>query len=309
MAPRVIAVLPTYQRRQLLISTLTDTLTQTRPPDIIVVVDNDDSSETKSAVQQLMQSHPECDIRYVAAPDNLGSAGGWEFGMKHIMPEVCDTDWIMTLDDDDPPQGIDHLGKMYHFANAQRQDVEKLGAVGIVGSRFNWKTGYLVRLDDQELTGAVPVDYVGSNHLAMYSGEMMRSEGVFFGGLFFGHTEVEYCLRMRALGYQIRANGTMWLDARKRNGRLGITVRPNRKSKIHWKRYYVTRNYIYMMRKARKPWLALKRALIQVFAKPLYTLPSSPRIAFRAFQMGLRATWDGYRGNMGKTVDPATFKS
>ena len=309
LTPRVIAVLPTYRRLDLLISTLKATIAQTRPPEIIVIVDNENCANTKAAIESLIVEFPSCDLRYVSAPDNLGSAGGWEFGIKYILPEVQDADWIMTLDDDDPPQGNDHLEKMYEFANQQRTAHERLGAVGIVGARFNWQTGYLERLDDQELVGAVPVDYVGSNHLAMYSGAMMRDEGVFFGGLFFGHTEVEYCLRMRGLGYEFRANGEMWMDARRRNNRVGIQVRPDRQCKIHWKRYYVTRNYIYMMRNAKKPWLALKRALIQVFAKPLYTLPSSPRRAFRGFCMGLRAAWDGYRGNMGKTVDPATFRS
>ena len=55
--------------------------------------------------------------------------------------------------------------------------------------------------------------------------------------------------------------------------------------------------------------LALKQALIQIALKPLYTVPSDWQLAQRGFKSAVRATVDGFRGNMGRTVKPDDFTS
>ena len=300
---RVFAILPTYRRQELLADTLSKTFAQSRPPDHLVVVDNENSDETRRIVDGFVERP----VTFLQAPENLGSAGGWALGMQEALDHAAPCDWIATLDDDDPPQSNEELERMYEFAVAQADQHADLAAVGIVGARFNWRSGYLVRVPDEELTGAVSVDYVGSGHGAMYSVKVMRDRGMFRSDLFFGHTEIEYCLRLRRAGYRVLACGDLWRAERVATGRMGIRVAPDRICQIKWQKYYVTRNYIFMMREFRRYDLALKRALIQSVAKPLYTLTRSPATAYRGFKLGLRASIDGFVGRMGRTVDPSEF--
>lgn len=307
-AGRVFGILPTYRRQALLLDTLQKTMQQVRPPDCLVVVDNESSPQTRTIVEEFHKGWPELRLIFLDAGENRGSAGGWALGMAEALQVAQDNDWILTLDDDDPPMSETELSDMYRFGESQRAEVEKLGAVGIVGARFNWRTGYLVRPQDDELVGPVEVDYVGSGHCAMYSAAMMKDLGPFRADLFFGHTEVEYCLRLKRSGYRVIANGDLWRKRRADAGRLGVQLRPDRRCVIKWQKYYVTRNYIFTMRQAGKTNLALKRALIQTVVKPLYTLPSSPRRAWRGFRLAWRASVDGFRGRMGRTLEPFEFK-
>ena len=304
---RVFGILPTYRRQELLADTLRKTFAQSRPPDELVIVDNEQSDDTRRIVDGFAERHRAVPVTFLQAPENLGSAGGWELGMTEALRRARPHDWIATLDDDDPPQAEDELERMYQFAVRQHTEHADLAAVGIVGARFNWRTGYLTRVPDGELTGPVSVDYVGSGHGAMYLAKVMQDMGVFRGELFFGHTEIEYCLRLRRAGYRVLANGVVWREHRAASGRLGIRPVPERLCVIKWQKYYVTRNYIFMMREFRRYDLALKRALIQSVAKPLYTLTRSPATAYRGFKLGLRASIDGFVGRMGRTVDPSEF--
>ncbi|MDA9859197.1 glycosyltransferase family 2 protein [Rubripirellula sp.] len=305
---RIFGILPTYRRQDLLADTLNKIMRQVRAPDVLVVVDNESNAETKKIVDDFDRQRNDVDVIFMDAGENLGSAGGWALGMTEALKHSQDHDWILTLDDDDPPMWEHEISDMFSFAQMQLENTEDLGAVGIVGARFNWKTGYLVRPLDDELQGPVEVDYVGSGHSAMYRADVMREVGGFRGELFFGHTEIDFCLRLRAAGYKVIANGDLWRKRRTEAGRLGLSLKPSRKVALTWKKYYVTRNYIFLMLDFSRRDLALKRALIQTIAKPLYTLPSSPSLAFEGFRLGLKASLDGFRGNMGRTIDPAAFR-
>lgn len=301
---RVFGILLTYRRQQLFTEMLQKICTQQRLPDCLVVIDNEASDETESISRRFQKTHPEAHWVHLRAPQNLGSAGGWAWGMETALELANDRDWVLTLDDDNPPEHEGLLRQMFTFAETQKERDPKLGAVGIVGARFNWRTGNLVRLDDEELTGPVSVDYVGNGHMAMYSVGMIRNIGPFQRELFFGHTEVEFGLRMRRAGYQALANGDLWKQRRVQRNKIGFQPKPRKTCEIHWRKYYVTRNYIRTMVSFGRPDLALKRAFLQIVVKPLATMLVSPRRAYYGWRLGCRAAWDGFRGNMGATLDP-----
>ena len=303
---RVFAVLPTYRRQLLFAEMLRKVLDQDRPPDWIVIVDNESNDETEAISQRFRMTQPDRPWIYLRSPENLGSAGGWAYGMEAVLEHANDQDWILTLDDDNPPENAELLRRMFDFAEIQRQADPHLGAVGVVGARFNWWTGNLVRVRDEELSGPVSVDYVGNGHMAMYSVRLIREIGPFRGDLFFGHTEVEFGLRLRRAGYRVLAHGDVWKQRRIRKNKIGIKRKPRRTCEIHWRKYYVTRNYIAMMLQFGRLDLALKRALIQVVVKPVATLLVSPRRAYYGWRLGLRAAWDAFRGKMGPTLNPVS---
>lgn len=307
-APKLIALLPTYGRQQLLLSTLESIMAQTRPPDAFVIVDNEDSDETEAIVEAFREDHRSVEVTLVRSPENLGSAGGWALAFDRAVPETSDEDWFVTLDDDDPPIFPDELEKVFQLALSSRDNSKKVAAVGIVGARFNWAKGVLVRPKDFELSGPVEVDYVGSGHGAMYSAAVVRRFGGFRPELFFGFTEVEYCLRLRRDGYQIYAHGDLWRKRRENAGRLGLELRPSRVCTAKWKKYYSIRNYIFMMVNFGRYDLAIRQAVIQIVLKPLFTAPKDFGLAVRGFRMALRAVSDGFMKRMGQTVTPTTFK-
>ena len=81
---RVFGVLPTFRRQELLVDTIRQVAAQTRTPDVVIVVDNESSDETRAIVTGPGSELPQLTIRYLRAPDNPGSAGGWEFGMNAV---------------------------------------------------------------------------------------------------------------------------------------------------------------------------------------------------------------------------------
>lgn len=305
--PRLIGIMPTCGRQELLAQTLDSIAAQTRPPDLVVIVDNEASPDTRTVIDVFLQKEQCFDVKLVDSLENLGSAGGWALAIESALPEVHDDDWFVTLDDDDPPLFQDELERVFNFAIEQKGRDEKTAAVGIVGARFNWETGFLVRLEDHELDGVIEVDYVGNNNLAMYSVGVVRRHGGFRGELFFGHTEVDFCLRLRDLGYGVFANGTLWKRRREFANRMKLDVKPDRMCTDRWKKYYVIRNYIYIMLHFKRLDLALKQAFIQVVVKPLYTLPRDPGLAFRGFLLAVRASFDGLTKRMGRTLTPRNF--
>jgi rhamnopyranosyl-N-acetylglucosaminyl-diphospho-decaprenol beta-1,3/1,4-galactofuranosyltransferase len=95
-APRVTAVVVTWNRRELLAETLSALRSQSRPPDSVVVVDNasDDGTADMLAEQD--------GLDVVTLPANTGGAGGFSAGLQRVMARH-EADWLWLMDDDGVP--------------------------------------------------------------------------------------------------------------------------------------------------------------------------------------------------------------
>ena len=295
---RLYGVLLTYRRQAMLADTLRRIARQSRSLDKLLVVDCEASVATEKVVQEVARE-AHFPIVYRATAENRGSAGGWAFGMRCVLEEANDSDWIMPLDDDDPPVFDHEFEEMERFAAEARSRDQSIGGVGVVGARFNWWTGLINRVPDEDLAGAVEVDFVGNGHVPLYSVAAVRSVGVFDEALFFGYTEVEYGLRLKHAGYQILAHGALWFERRNQMGRRQRRMTRSRTCRVSWSRYYVTRNYLYIMLRFRRLDLACKQVLLQCGIKPFLTLFVRPLDAYRGFKVAVQATWDAARGQMG----------
>jgi rhamnopyranosyl-N-acetylglucosaminyl-diphospho-decaprenol beta-1,3/1,4-galactofuranosyltransferase len=87
---RIIAIVVTHNRRDLLARCVTALQSQTRPADKVLVINNDSRDGTVEMLQQR-------GIEFVTQP-NVGSAGGWHKGIEIAMSEGFDAVWLM--DDD-----------------------------------------------------------------------------------------------------------------------------------------------------------------------------------------------------------------
>lgn len=300
-------VLVTYRRPADLADMLQRLAEQDRQLDTLLVVDNDPDESARPVIEAARRAPAGLGatrLTYLATASNLGPAGGIAAGMRQVLPHAGDDDWVVPLDDDDPPPSHDLLAELERFAEHLREQHPDLGAVGMCGARFEPGLARSVRVPDDELVGSVPSDWIGGNGYPFYSVRAIRSVGVFDDRLFFGFDDLEYGLRMSGAGFPIFAHGGLWRLHRTAVGRLDMTGVPARTlGASSWRRYYSLRNLIYILRKHGHP-VGAARLAARGVAKPLYNLPRQPALAARHLSLNARAIADGYRGRMGLTVPP-----
>jgi GT2 family glycosyltransferase len=96
-APRVAAVVVTYNRRDMLLEALAAVHAQSRAPDAVIVVDNASADGTAAAVRAQFPAAHLAELRR-----NYGGAGGFAYGMRLALAEAADLIWLM--DDDTVPE-------------------------------------------------------------------------------------------------------------------------------------------------------------------------------------------------------------
>jgi GT2 family glycosyltransferase len=305
--PAIHGVLVTYRRPDDLALMVRRLAEQERGLDTLLIVDNDPTESARRLATGLETGDGARDgpkVTYVASGANLGPAGGIALGMRHVLGHAADHDWVVPLDDDNPPRRPDMFAELERFATRLREQEPTVGAVGVCGARFEVTQGRGVRIPDHELTGAVRSDWIGGDSFPLYSVHAVRAVGVFDEQLFFGFEELEYGLRMGAAGYGIYVHGGLWYDDRAFFGHLADRTLPSRTlDQVTWRRYYSTRNLIYILR-TRGHHVGAARLAARSVAKPIYNLPRSPVLAARHLALNFRAILDAYRGRMGLTVSP-----
>jgi len=297
--PMLSGVLVTYRRPDDLAAMLDALAAQQRPLDRLVVVDNDPSPESRALVAQRAPA-----AEYVAAPGNLGPAGGIAVGMGLLLVGATDDDWIVTLDDDDPP-GPTVFAELADFAHRARTRDPRVGAVGASGVRFDRRRGRVIRIPDEELDGPVPVDSIGGNRWPTYSVRAIRAVGTFRSELFFGPEGPEFGLRLADAGFVLLSLGPMQHRMRVERGRLAIDYKPSfAVSHVDWRRYYSLRNLVRILCLRRAVFGALYVTVVVGIGKPVVNLVRDPRVALENLRWNLRALRDGWSGRMGRTVEP-----
>lgn len=290
----------TFNRPSTLRSTIEAVLGQTTQPELLLVVDNG----TGDAARQVVDEFAEDRLAYEHTGENLGSAGGVAYGMERLYARGLM--WMHSIDDDNPPRTSDTIERLQ--ALIRRNDDGRLGAVAAFGSGWDWRIGEYRRLPDEALAGDLVVDTVGGNSHLTVRREVVESIGPPEKRFFFGFYDPLFCLRMAQAGYRIMVDGDLMLEYRTLAGRLDLVRRksivPNDPYHATWRRYYVTRNYIYRMtRTFDRPDLARREA-----GKALWRAGASwargPRYGARYSHHQLRGIVDGYRGRLGRTVLP-----
>jgi hypothetical protein len=138
---------------------------------------------------------------------------------------------------------------------------------------------------------------------------------VFRSALFFGFEELEYGLRLTRAGYRIYADGTRWKERRPIKRDQGILppeeVSADRASTTSiritgrsWRRYYSLRNLVFILRESGSDMTAFKVAVTRGLLKPATNLVMGPAVAWASLRLGARASLDGWRGRLGRTVQP-----
>lgn len=204
---RVAAIVPTYNRYQMLRESLSSLLQQTRPLDKIYVVDNGNSKECQAMIEKEF-----CSINYLPLNVNSGSAGGFRAGMEQAYKEGYD--WIWLADDDAFP-ALDALELLLVASRVTKHKVFNSLVVNPDGQKINWN--YQLYLGDTYCKGYRTISNVSEllslnkpfvNGLAQFNtGSLIHRQvidmvGFHCQGLFIRGEEVDYVLRIQKAGFK-----------------------------------------------------------------------------------------------------------
>jgi rhamnopyranosyl-N-acetylglucosaminyl-diphospho-decaprenol beta-1,3/1,4-galactofuranosyltransferase len=126
--PRVVAVVVTYNRQDLLFEALAAIDSQSRRPDAVIVVDNASTDGTAAAVRARRPA-----TRLAEIPRNTGGAGGFAYGIALALADDADLVWLM---DDDTVPGPHALRAMLASADSYPGPCPAL-----IASRVLWVDG------------------------------------------------------------------------------------------------------------------------------------------------------------------------
>ncbi len=316
---RVVAVTVTYNRTSTLRRCVDALLSQTRPADAVIIVDNNSREEEQAVIRELASADPRISVIWL--PDNMGGAGGFEAGMRAVREGGEDYDFIWIMDDDAYPR-TDCLEKLLQAAAEDYGGMvpERLGFLApmIFGidlqayQLYHHKHLRGLALRDEQISvsadGLQPITEIEANAFVgtLISRLAVETAGVADGGMFIYGDDTEYTYRVsRHLnGYLVRDAVTDHQDPPMTTGML--------QPEAWWKEYYKNRNRFFIVRE-------FTTGLRRIAGYVMLVLPLAAQIPsallkpkYRGFhllraRMLCRALRDGLTNRRGKIVDPGSY--
>jgi GT2 family glycosyltransferase len=286
----VAAVVVTYNRLDLLRRWLQDLRGQTRPVQEVIVVDNASEDGTEAVI---LEEYPW--VTYVRMSENVGPGGAWAAGM--VVAYHHGHQWFWLFNDDSFPSSS-ALKQFLNHGVQEKDAVGILSPVSDIGQSSHcgiyWK-GRVVNCRRSESAGPWFVDGVTFAG-PLISRSVVDSVGYPRGDFFFMFEEYEYCLRARRAGYQI----AVLPDITVTHLTAGSTG-----SSPPWRGYYQSRNHLALALEHHSAREVFWWAIVQ----SKYCAGAVLRLdcKFQRVTLRLKGAWDGLRGRLGKTIDPATF--
>ena len=289
---RVAAIVVTFNRRDVLAVTLKAIMSQERPADLLFVVDNDSQDGTREMVEA---EFPQA--IHVRMPDNLGFAAGLAEGMTRALERGADFCWL--LDDDSRPSPP-ALRRLLEATGS----VARLGILGTSGGMLRWgvpdrRPGRLRRAPVRGSSRLYRCDFALVDG-ALVARSAIEAAGVPRKDFFMMFEDIEYTSRVRRAGWQV-----LLLDEDLiQREYLGSGGPAAGGSAPPWRGYYQARNHLAV---------ALDHGSIRELLGAVYrqmriigatVLRDRSRPWHRA-RLRLLGLWHGFRGRMGKTLDPA----
>ena len=184
-----------------------------RPPDEIIVVDNDTDSGCRDALARWGDA-----VSYRQTGANLGFSGGMNVGIRQALDRGADCVLLVNSDVIVPPDCLDRL-EIALATEASNGIVGPLvlsrsspDVVASGGISYNVRTGRMrergvgTSVSDRMGLPDVDVDAV-SGCLMLIKREVFDRVGLLDERYFFGFEEIDFCLRARAAGFRTRFAG------------------------------------------------------------------------------------------------------
>lgn len=292
--PEVAVVLVTFNRLSLLQDTLDALALQSRRVDDVYVVNN---ASTDGTTEFLDSYSGPLRLHHLSMIDNLGGAGGFSIGVETAYRDGVDYLWLM---DDDVVPKADCLAQLL----AQNDPVmaclreDRHGQlVERAGLTYDLKRWWIANprrdsIEDLYLnSGSVPENL--SLAFATFEGLFIHRDVVKAVGwpdprYFIFLDDVDYCLRIRGAGYQIKLANKAIL--RRQLDMVDVT-------ELNWKSGYIYRNFFYIHFTYGNSWAVRHKPFLLVMAATLVKpftlngyqeLPIIWRALFDACKMNFR---------------------
>ena len=286
---RVVAVIVSYNRGDLLPNRLDALTAQTTAVERVVVVDNASHDGTPEMIRE---RYP--DVELEVMDENLGAAGGFAHGVTAALELDPDALWLFNDNDRAEPHALTTF--LARLAQDPRSRTI-VGSVAIAGDGIRrigarWCHGLA---DPPPRVGGASeydVDVTTFNGL-LVPAEVFREVGIPRADFFMMWEEYEWCLRARDAGWRFVLLEEPLVDIRSDDAPL-VRYPP-------WRGYYQARNSLVMLlerQKAREfAWYAKRELKFLLGATSLDA--RWQRIGLR-----LRGVADGLRRRTGRLVEP-----
>jgi GT2 family glycosyltransferase len=292
------AFIITRNRPDILASTISTVLSQTLLPECILIVDNSDCDDTRMRIATFKNEK----LVYHSVGYNAGPAGGAYWGLKLLFEKGYD--WVLWIDDDDPPKFVDVFEKMFQII--QDNDCPSLGIVGCVGERLDFKQGKIVRLKDNELKGYLDVDTISGNVFPMVHRRVFEKGILPSKDYFFGFEELGFCLAVKRSGFRIMISGELHYEHRRLANRLNLITKQNhqRSADSLWREYYSVRNITYILLHQENKRKAALISVLRNLCKSIFVFRYGFRYGKIASLLILQGIWDGIFERLGMRITP-----
>ena len=138
MKNKIVAVVVTYNRKDMLKECITALLNQTYHDLDIMVIDNCSTDGTINLVKNINDSR----VIYINTGENLGGAGGFQFGIREALERHYEYFWLMDDDSIPTTRALDGLIKA----------AQKIKNYGFLSSKVLWKDHSLCKMNIPKVT-------------------------------------------------------------------------------------------------------------------------------------------------------------
>lgn len=206
VTPRVIAVVVTHDRCELLRGCLAALRCQRIAPAAILIIDNVSSDGTQRMLADAATTSP-IPLLIQRTTDNLGGAGGFALGIETALAQS--PDWLWLMDDDSEPEP-EALSELLRAAWLIDSTDERARPIGFLASTVLWSDGspHVMNRPGRisrhgqppALPGLIPIDHASFVSL-LVSASAVRHCGLPVAEFFIGSDDVEYCWRIKQAGF------------------------------------------------------------------------------------------------------------
>lgn len=278
---KVVAVVVTYNRKELLKECLLALKSQPYENLQILVVDNFSNDGTNDYIASLIDNEK---VVYFNTGDNLGGAGGFNIGIKKALQLGCDYVWVM---DDDCIVKNNSLSALIDYANQINDQF------GFLSSVVEWSDGSICKMNVQRKSVSKKVENFKVSQkikLASFVSLFLKAEVVEDVGLpikefFVWGDDWEYTYRISKKYDSFLVPESVVIHNCKQN--IGVDISKDAPDRLQ-RYFYAYRNEGFFYRKIRCGfWFWLKRMLH--FKRILFAKCSHKKERLKILKQGVKA--------------------
>lgn len=235
-----IAIVVTYNRKKMLAECLSHLFSLQGASADILVVDNASTDGTRESISEFIDNGS---ILYVNTGENLGGAGGFQYGMNEAIKHNYKYLWLMDDDTFPSPDSLKELLEVDRSLN---------GKYGFLSSIARWKDGSLCNMNIQKTSIKNKIDdFSGSTTPIIMAtfvsffvkADIVKEVGLPIKEFFIWSDDLEYSRRISMKYPSYTANKSIVVHNMASNDKVGIE---KESSDRLWRYSYLYRNEVYV---------------------------------------------------------------